>query len=68
MALKQGAGRLIRSESDRGVLVVCDARLAEKSYGRTLLRSLPPFRRTRALDEVLAFIEGIDRDLALPAG
>ncbi|GAA4405328.1 ATP-dependent DNA helicase [Quisquiliibacterium transsilvanicum] len=60
MALKQGAGRLIRSEEDRGVLVVCDARLAEKSYGRTLLRSLPPFRRTRAPDEVLGFIEGID--------
>ncbi|MFP5460861.1 MAG: ATP-dependent DNA helicase [Gammaproteobacteria bacterium] len=60
MSLKQGAGRLIRSEEDRGVLVVCDARLAEKAYGRTLLRSLPPFRRTRALDEVLGFIEGID--------
>ena len=60
MALKQGAGRLIRSEEDRGVLVVCDARLAEKSYGRTLLRSLPPFRRTRALEDVLGFIEGID--------
>jgi ATP-dependent DNA helicase DinG len=64
MALKQGAGRLIRSEQDRGVLVVCDARLAEKSYGRTLLRSLPPFRRTRSRDEVLAFIEGIDAGLA----
>jgi ATP-dependent DNA helicase DinG len=60
MALKQGAGRLIRSEEDRGVLVVCDARLAEKAYGRTLLRSLPPFRRTRALEDAVGFIEGID--------
>jgi len=56
MALKQGAGRLIRSESDRGVLLVCDARLAEKAYGRLLLRSLPPFRRTRSRDEALAFL------------
>ncbi len=60
MTLKQGAGRLIRSEADRGVLVVCDARLAEKSYGRTLLRSLPPFGRTRTLDAVLAFIEALE--------
>ena len=66
MALKQGAGRLIRSEEDHGVLVVCDARLAEKPYGRTLLRSLPPFRRTRELAAALAFIEGIDGAQALP--
>ena len=56
MVLKQGAGRLIRSESDRGVLVVGDVRLAERPYGRAMLRSLPPFRRTRALPEVLDFI------------
>lgn len=47
MALKQGAGRLIRSERDRGLLMVGDARLADKPYGRSLLRSLPPFQRTR---------------------
>jgi ATP-dependent DNA helicase DinG len=57
MALKQGAGRLIRSERDRGLLVVCDERLAEKAYGRSLLKSLPPFRRTREAAEALAFIE-----------
>lgn len=57
MALKQGAGRLIRSERDRGLLVVCDVRLAERRYGRWLLRSLPPFRRTRSLDEALRFLE-----------
>jgi ATP-dependent DNA helicase DinG len=45
MALKQGAGRLIRRESDQGVLVVCDVRLTQMSYGRQLLAALPPFRR-----------------------
>lgn len=45
MVLKQGAGRLIRSEHDRGVLVVCDERLVQKSYGRKLLAALPPMRR-----------------------
>ena len=38
MSLKQGAGRLIRSETDRGLLVVCDPRLAAMGYGRRLLR------------------------------
>ena len=44
MALRQGAGRLIRRESDRGVLVICDSRLLAKAYGRRLLASLPPMR------------------------
>jgi len=47
LALKQGAGRLIRSEQDRGVLVIGDARLINKGYGRTLMASLPPFSVTR---------------------
>lgn len=55
IALKQGVGRLIRSETDRGVLVLCDPRLIGKSYGRTFLDSLPPFARTRSLAEVQAF-------------
>jgi len=59
-ALQQGAGRLIRSESDRGVLVVGDERLATRGYGRRLIASLPPFRRTRLRDEVLAFIAATD--------
>ena len=42
IALKQGAGRLIRSETDRGVLAICDDRLMTKGYGRTLRSSLPP--------------------------
>jgi ATP-dependent DNA helicase DinG len=57
VALKQGAGRLIRSESDRGILVVCDQRLATMGYGKRLLRALPPMRRladAAAFDEALA--------------
>jgi len=54
-ALRQGAGRLIRDVHDRGVLVVCDPRLAEKSYGRVFVESLPPMRRTRDHDEVVRF-------------
>ncbi|MFK7963321.1 MAG: ATP-dependent DNA helicase [Burkholderiaceae bacterium] len=56
MSLKQGAGRLIRSEKDRGLLVIGDTRLAEKAYGRRLLSSLPPFKRTRSASEALAFV------------
>ncbi len=55
IALKQGVGRLIRSESDRGVLVLCDPRLLSRGYGRVFLDSLPPFRRTRELADVQAF-------------
>jgi ATP-dependent DNA helicase DinG len=53
--VKQGAGRLIRDETDRGVLMICDPRLVEKHYGKRIWRSLPPMRRTRVLDDVLAF-------------
>lgn len=56
IALKQGAGRLIRSERDWGVLIVGDRRLVEKPYGRQLWQGLPPFRRTRELEEVLEFL------------
>ncbi|MDR0770616.1 MAG: ATP-dependent DNA helicase [Burkholderiales bacterium] len=55
--LKQGAGRLIRTETDRGVLMITDPRLVEKAYGKRLWRSLPPMRRTRELEEVVAFFE-----------
>lgn len=50
--LKQGVGRLIRDERDRGVLMILDERLLGKPYGRTVLASLPPFARTR--DEAVA--------------
>jgi ATP-dependent DNA helicase DinG len=65
MALKQGAGRMIRSETDRGLLVVCDSRLADKPYGRQLLRSLPPFSRTRSGEQALAFVHSLDDQVAL---
>ena len=45
VALKQGAGRLIRRETDQGVLVVCDTRLISMGYGKRLLRALPPMKR-----------------------
>ena len=45
VALKQGAGRLIRRESDRGILLVCDTRLVTMGYGRRLLSALPPMRK-----------------------
>jgi ATP-dependent DNA helicase DinG len=55
LQLKQGAGRLIRDEADRGVLMLCDPRLASRAYGRQILRSLPPMRLTRNLSEVEGF-------------
>ena len=55
IALKQGAGRLIRSETDRGVLVLCDPRVVSKGYGRLFLGSLPGMAVTRTLDAVEAF-------------
>ncbi|HEY1058464.1 MAG TPA: ATP-dependent DNA helicase [Limnobacter sp.] len=56
IALKQGAGRLIRDEQDWGVLVIGDRRLVEKGYGKMLWRSLPPFRRTRDLATAVDFM------------
>jgi len=55
LQLKQGAGRLIRDETDRGVLMVCDSRLYSKSYGRAVRASLPPMRVTRQIADVEAF-------------
>jgi ATP-dependent DNA helicase DinG len=58
ISMKQGAGRLIRDETDRGVLMVCDPRLVGKSYGRRIWQSLPPMRRTREIADVEAFFAG----------
>jgi ATP-dependent DNA helicase DinG len=55
ISMKQGAGRLIRAESDRGVLMICDPRLIGKPYGKRIWQSLPPMRRTRDIGEVEAF-------------
>jgi ATP-dependent DNA helicase DinG len=57
VALKQGAGRLIRRESDRGVLVVCDTRLATMGYGRRLMAALPPMRRLGSQEEFLELLD-----------
>mgnify|MGYP000477630193 FL=1 len=55
--LKQGAGRLIRDETDRGVLMICDPRIITKSYGKRIWQSLPPMKRTRELVDVEAFFQ-----------
>jgi ATP-dependent DNA helicase DinG len=55
LTLKQGAGRLIRGEQDRGVLMLCDPRIRSKPYGKQFLDSLPPMRRTQSLEAVRAF-------------
>ena len=59
LQLKQGAGRLIRDEEDRGVLMLCDPRLHSKAYGRTVRASLPPMAQTRELADVEAFFARI---------
>jgi ATP-dependent DNA helicase DinG len=57
ITLKQGAGRLIRDETDRGVLMICDPRLISKPYGKRIWQSLPPMRRTRIAEEAVAFFK-----------
>ncbi len=57
--IKQGAGRLIRSESDRGLLCICDPRMIDRPYGKIVWRSLPPMRRTRMEDEAVAWLAAI---------
>ncbi len=61
--LKQGAGRLIRDETDRGVLMICDPRLISKHYGKRIWQSLPPFRRTRDEAEATAFWQTRQADI-----
>ena len=59
VALRQGAGRLIRHESDRGVLVVADTRLASMGYGRRLRAALPPMRRLTSQEEFDAALDAL---------
>ena len=61
--VKQGAGRLIRDETDRGVLMICDPRLISKPYGRRIWQSLPPMKRTKELSEVLSFFARRNADV-----
>jgi ATP-dependent DNA helicase DinG len=57
ITLKQGAGRLIRDETDRGVLMICDPRLIGKPYGKRIWQSLPPMKRTRVEAEAVGFFK-----------
>jgi ATP-dependent DNA helicase DinG len=54
IALKQGVGRLIRSETDKGILIICDKRLMTKAYGRQFIHSLPNMRKTSHIDKIFA--------------
>jgi ATP-dependent DNA helicase DinG len=56
LALKQGVGRLIRSEEDFGAVVICDPRLTGRSYGRVFINALPEMTVTRDLEETLRFL------------
>jgi ATP-dependent DNA helicase DinG len=56
VALKQGAGRLIRSETDRGLLVVCDPRLRQMGYGARLRAALPPMAEAAGEAEAFAWL------------
>ncbi len=67
LALKQGVGRLIRSEEDYGAVVICDPRLVGKNYGRVFVASLPPMPVTRDPDEALRFLRKHSPDPALAA-
>jgi ATP-dependent DNA helicase DinG len=58
LELKQGLGRLLRSSSDRGLLSVLDPRLTTRRYGRTFVKSLPPYRLVREIEECERFFKG----------
>ncbi len=67
LALKQGFGRLIRSEDDRGLVAICDPRLVEKSYGRVFRASLPTMPSTRDPGEAARFLAALAPRAAVPA-
>jgi ATP-dependent DNA helicase DinG len=62
LALKQGVGRLIRRETDRGVMAILDSRLLTKRYGSQVIASLPRARRTSQFEDVTAFFAAGERD------
>jgi ATP-dependent DNA helicase DinG len=65
LALKQGAGRLLRDEQDFGVVVLCDPRVTSRSYGRTFLDSLAPMPTTQSIDDVRRFLLAHEREGAV---
>jgi len=64
IALKQGGGRLIRTEQDRGLLIVCDPRMASMSYGRRLREALPPMTRLAETRQALDWLAELAQDRA----
>ena len=64
ISLKQGAGRLIRDEHDKGVLMLCDTRIRTKGYGSRFLDALPPMRHTNQIEEVIRFYSTLQKELA----
>jgi len=58
--LKQGVGRLIRDDHDKGVMVICDKRMIEKSYGAKIWKSLPNFKRTTNESAIINFLEKLN--------
>ncbi|MFM8237932.1 MAG: helicase C-terminal domain-containing protein, partial [Actinomycetota bacterium] len=61
LVLAQGAGRLLRTRDDRGVVAVLDPRLATRNYRRELLAGVPPLRRTVDAEEAVAFLTATTR-------
>jgi ATP-dependent DNA helicase DinG len=61
LAMKQGAGRLLRDQNDYGVIVLCDPRLTSKGYGRMFLKSFEPMPTTASFDDVAAFLAEHER-------
>lgn len=62
LALKQGAGRLLRDHTDYGVVVLCDPRITTKRYGKMFLQCLEPMPSTSALNEVSSFLAAHQRN------
>jgi ATP-dependent DNA helicase DinG len=61
VSLKQGAGRLIRRETDQGLLMICDTRLLTMGYGRRLLAALPAMRRLESEAEVVQTLQSFTK-------
>ena len=62
VALKQGAGRLIRTEADQGVLVLCDNRLVTTGYGRRLMAALPPMQQLQTAEALAQSLDALSQD------
>jgi ATP-dependent DNA helicase DinG len=65
LAMKQGAGRLLRDDADYGVIALCDPRITSRSYGSTFLKILEPMQTTRSLEDVRRFFERHEREGAV---